>query len=114
MEIFLFDSLTSVIYKGVEEPWSAPLSGMALPRQVDNAAQPGDSARCVHDSVRFGGTGVDWAGNGDQEREGPRAVTGARGRHPETRRRTDRELLVCRPVAATGGCEGEDGQVKVD
>ena len=86
MEIFLFDSLTSVIYniKGVEEPWSAPLSGMAPPPQVDNAAQPGNSVRCVHDSVRFGGTGGDWAGNGDQGREGP-----LQGRAAGTRRRDD-------------------------
>ena len=61
-------------------------------RQV-NAAQPGDSARCVHDSVardggpmcvRFGGTGGDWAGHGDQGREGP-----LQGRAAGTRRRDD-------------------------
>ena len=83
VEILLFDSLTSVIYKGVEEPWSAPLSGMAPPRQVDNAAQPGDSdggPMCV----RFGGTGGDWAGHGDQGREGP-----LQGRAAGTRRRDD-------------------------
>ena len=65
MEILLFDSLTSVIYKGVEEPWSAPLSGKSMQHSqatVHDAymiASHATAGRCACGLGGLEGTGQD-------------------------------------------------------